>query len=288
MKIFAEKKEKKWADSFDPSEFEIIECEKQQEGTVRVMSFNLRCSDVNGVYPEDRVEGVVGEVAKIAPDSLGVQEATPFWMKVLNERISSEYAFAGVGRETGGFGDDAGEYSAVFFRKDRFELLDSGNFWLSRTPDKPSKYEGAACTRICTWALLKDKSSGKVFLHANTHLDHISEEARDFGVKTIIDFIKENHPSENVILTGDFNSFDTQIAYKTLSEQFRDASEAAERTKGRVTFHGGKPKKIGERIDYIFCSDGVSVKDFRTVTDGIDGRFSSDHFPLYADVVFKG
>ena len=154
--------------------------------SVNVMTFNIRLdteSDSLNAWPHRRAE--VGRMlGYYAPDLLGMQEVLPQQMTALKEMLP-QYTALGVGREDG---KAEGEFSPIFFRTDRFELLRSGNFSLSPTPNEFGvKGWGAACNRICTWALLKDKQNGREVAYFNTHLDHVSAEARREGMRLIVD-----------------------------------------------------------------------------------------------------
>ena len=172
--------------------------------SVNVMTFNIRLdteSDSLNAWPHRRAE--VGRMlGYYAPDLLGMQEVLPQQMTALKEMLP-QYTALGVGREDG---KAEGEFSPIFFRTDRFELLRSGNFSLSPTPNEFGvKGWGAACNRICTWALLKDRQNGREVAYFNTHLDHVSAEARREGMRLIVDSLKAIAPAMPAIVTGDFN-----------------------------------------------------------------------------------
>ena len=139
--------------------------------TVRIMSFNVRCTNVGARSMRDRVPDVVATVLKGMPDSMGVQEATPEWIDTLNEELGASYAYVGEGRD----GGHDGEYSAIFYLKDKYNVIDSGTFWLSETPEKVSFGWDAVCRRICTWAILENKESGERYIHMNSHFDHVGK-----------------------------------------------------------------------------------------------------------------
>lgn len=270
----------KFADTYVPGTFPIIEPEAQVEGTVRVMSFNVRCTDVAGVPMTKRTSIVVDEINAVKPDSLGVQEATVAWMNTLEKELT-DYAYVGVGREL----NDTGEHSAVFYLKDKFELLDSGTFWLSETPDKVSRGWDGACNRVCTWAVLRNKETGEEYVHVNSHYDHQGKEARREGAKLVAGFIAENFAGKNVVFTADMNGNTNNEVYTIMTEGLRDCRFVAEKSEPYGTYHDTKPQFAENRyLDYILCSDGIYVNTYKTVTAGIDGRFVSDHFPIYADI----
>ena len=277
-----------YADSCEAYDFPRIAAQPQADGTLRIMSYNIRCGDVNGVPAEDRHEIVLKEIAAASPDSLGIQEATPEWMRALDAALT-RYGWVGINREDGGSALKEGESCPVFFLKEKFELVDSGNFWISDTPDVPSYGPGAACKRICTWVKLKDRRTGTIHVHVNTHFDHVSEEARVQGGRIVNRYIEEHFAGMPVVFTADMNTTDKGEAYATMTQKLTDARFAAADCVTYGTFHAGKdPRKcVSYYIDFVLCSSAFEVAAYRTVTAGIDGRFTSDHFPIYADLKFK-
>ena len=275
------------ADSCSGYDFPSISATFQKPGTLRVMSFNIRNADVNGVPVSDRIDVVERQILEIMPDSFGVQEATAEWMAALDADLEM-YDWVGADMDSGGNPLDGGVASPVFYLRDRFGLVDSGNFWLSDTPDVPSKYPGASRKRICTWALLKDKSTGETFVHINSHFDHVSEEARLQGGIIVNRFIEERFADTPVVFTVDLNTTEKEEAYAAASRNLTDTRNAAADSVFYGTYHAGEnPAKRKDRIiDFIFCSERFSVSVYRTVTKGVGGRFSSDHFPVYADLKF--
>lgn len=273
-----------WGDSMKGHDFPLIAAEEKAAGDIRVMSFNVRCEDNNGVPRISRKHLAVKEILRIRPDSLGVQEATPEWMSYLDSALP-EYGSVGAARDNGRSVFRLGESSAIFYRKDALALLDHGDFWLSETPDKPSIYPGAGCNRICTWALLREKATGVTYLHVNSHFDNLSYEARTYGANLISNWIKENYPRMPVVFTADMNSSELSDAYRIMTEALRDTRYTAADAEAYGTFHMCAPESAENRVlDYILCSPEIDANAYRTVTDGIEGRFVSDHFPIYADL----
>ena len=276
-----------WKDGMAGKDFPIIPPETKAEDDARIMSFNVRCEDVNGTPAILRRNIVVREILKVAPDVLGVQEATPIWMTTLQAMLPA-YGCVGVARDNGKTAARQGESCPIFYLKEKYDLLDHGDFWLSDTPDEPSYGPGAGSRRVCTWALLQDKRTDVIFAHVNTHLDNASEEARVLGATMIRDFIKDRFPSVfPVTFTADLNSEEGEEPYGVMTGALGDANLTAADSVSYFTWHDGNP---GENsycsLDYVMCSGSVTVNAFRTVTDGIDGRLVSDHFPVYADVTF--
>ena len=247
----------------------------------RIMSFNLLCAGRKHRKWQKRAPLVYKIIRETNPDSFGVQEAHWSWMKKLIKNLP-EYDYVGVGRDDG---KKRGEFSAVFYKKDKFTASESGNFWLSETPDKPGKGWDAACIRIATFVKLTDKESGKSYVHFNTHLDHVGEIARIEGVK----MIQEKAASFGgvpVVCTGDFNVYQDSDCYNTMvSGNMSDARKLAPDSDECYTFHGFKPETIHEIIDFVFV-DEATIKPlrFKVVNKMIDGRYYSDHNAVYADI----
>ncbi|MBQ7637929.1 MAG: endonuclease/exonuclease/phosphatase family protein [Clostridia bacterium] len=250
---------------------------------MKVMSFNILCygRDENSLL--SRMGLVVRAIRNEEPELFGVQEAHYTWMKVLIASFP-DYAYAGVGRDDG---KKNGEFSAVFYKKDLFRKLDAGSFWLSETPDKPGiKGWDAACVRVCSWAKLKEKKTGKEFIFMNTHLDHIGEIAMQKGAELIASKAKEIGGSLPAILTGDFNVTPDSAPCKAVKDGgFTDTRDAAKKTDMSNTFHNFDSGSEGQCvIDYVFVKGVKAVKSFKVIKKKIDGRFPSDHWPVVADI----
>lgn len=223
-------------------------------------------------------------------DIVGMQEVLHNQLEDLKARLP-EYAEVGVGREDG---KTKGEYAPIFFKKDRFEILDSNTFWLSQYPDSIGfiGWDGA-CTRIATWAKLKDKRNGKIFMAVNTHFDHVGTEARRKGALLIIDKIKEIVGNKPAVITGDFNVNESSEAYKTLTTNsfvLKDAHKEAEVKEGvDYTFHDfGRIKPAScEKIDFIFITPNIKVSSSYIPEEADEkGKFLSDHNPEVVHLSF--
>ncbi|MBQ6065374.1 MAG: endonuclease/exonuclease/phosphatase family protein [Clostridia bacterium] len=275
-------------DSYAGHDFPLIAPEEKADGLTRIMSFNLRCEDVNGVPADQRREIVAEQIRQVQPDSFGVQEATAAWMQSLSKQLP-EYGWVGLERDNGKAANKGGEACAVFYLKAKYKVLDHGDFWLSDTPDQPSIGPGAACKRICTWAKLKNIRTGAVYVHVNSHFDHVSEEARVLGGEIVNRYIEEHFADVPVVFTADMNTRERGEAYATMTQNLVNARYAAADSVGFGTFHACRPETHAEHyIDFVLCSEDIKVAAYRTVTAGINGRFVSDHFPIYADVVIPG
>ncbi|MBR5771675.1 MAG: endonuclease/exonuclease/phosphatase family protein [Clostridia bacterium] len=266
-------------DSMEGHEFPVIGIEQKADDAIRVMSFNVRCTDVGGNPAINRRLIVLEEILKAAPDSLGLQEATPQWMTWLG--TLEDYGIVGEGRD----GGKLGEHCPVLYNKTKYKLIDSDTFWLSETPDKVSFGWDAACRRVCTWALLENINTGLRYVHVNSHFDNAGIKAVPEEAKQIAKFIKDKFSNIPVVFTADMNTQRDSEAYRIMTAQLSDARETAPDCKSFGTYHDAKPEEhTDDIIDYILYSESVTPLIYRTVTDGIDGRFVSDHFPIYADV----
>lgn len=221
------------------------------------------------------------------------------------------YSYIGVGRDDG---ETKGEYSPIFYKTNRFELLNSGNFWLSENTGYPNKGWDAALPRICTWGEFKDKKSKLHFYFFNLHMDHVGVVARDESSKLILEKIREICGNKPVILSGDFNVDQTNNNYHILSgsDILNDSYEVAQfRFALNGTFSAFDPNlKTESRIDHIFVSPFFSVDKYGILTDTyrmrVDdstlkkgdfpkelslmnyvARVPSDHFPVKVNLSFK-
>ncbi|EJL68029.1 endonuclease/exonuclease/phosphatase family protein [Chryseobacterium populi] len=255
---------------------------------LKVMSFNIRLnveSDKENAWPQ-RKQDVADLLTYYHPDYFGVQEALPEQMKDIKNGLKN-YDYVGVGRDDG---KEKGEFSAVFYDTNRLQVLTSGTFWLSETPDIPSKGWDAALNRICTYAVFRDKKSKKEFMALNLHFDHVGNVARVKSSELILNKIKEINPKNlPVILSGDFNLTDDSEPIKIISQNLKD------------TFYNSETKHYGpvgtftafnvneapkDRIDYIFVK-GFKIKSHRHINDRRPNLlYPSDHFPVIVDLQF--
>ncbi len=216
------------------------------------------------------------------PDIFGLQEAYDYQVQYLAETCV-DYKCVGVGREDG---KHKGEHMSIFYNKKTIALLKWGTYWLSDTPDKPSMGWDAACMRTATWALLKDKRSGKKFYYVNTHLDHVGVEARKNGLALIMDNVAKMNPDNlPMIITGDFNMTIDHPSMSGIKERMKYTREVAAKTDDHFTFNGwGKSSML---IDYIWFSGFNSCPEYETITKPyFDRTYISDHYPIRAVLAF--
>ncbi|MEQ1487606.1 MAG: endonuclease/exonuclease/phosphatase family protein [Methylotenera sp.] len=255
---------------------------------INVATYNLRLNTPNdgaNVWGL-RKEAVKALIRYHEFDLFGTQEGKPEQMTDLEEM--SEYTRVGVGRDDG---KHAGEHSAIFFRKTRFNLLTHGDFWLSETPNTPSKgWDARCCNRLASWVRLRDKTSGKTLLVVSVHFDHEGEVARRESAKLLLSWLNQQENNDAVIALGDFNSTPETEQILAMNAVMFDAS-AISLTPAygpMATFNDFKfnvaPTKL---IDYIFLGPNIKVLKYAVLTDSDGQRYPSDHFPVLACIELK-
>lgn len=259
---------------------------KSQE--IRVMTYNIRyATPMDGPNAwSERKEFLVNQLRYHAPDVLGVQEALKHQVDYIAQRLS-QYQYIGKGRDDGG---DSGEFSAIFYNADKIKLQESGTFWLSPTPEYPSKGWDAALNRICTYGLFKVKK-GQTFWVFNTHFDHIGDTARAESVRLLLEQIQnKNAKHDPVILMGDLNLTPDTPPIIKLADEMNDTYLSSHYPPlGPVgTFNGFSwSSKADRRIDYIFVSPGIQSLQTAILTDSQDNRYPSDHFPVISKLKLR-
>lgn len=253
---------------------------------IKVMTYNIRLdTQVDGVNQWDkRKHKVFAVLQKYQPDIFGVQEAKHNQMQDIAGSMT-DFIYFGVGRDDG---QEKGEHSAVFVRRDRFTVLDQGTFWLSKTPEVPgSKDWDAAITRIATWGRLEDKRSGDRFLVVNTHFDHVGKESRSHSAALIKEralALSQNLP---IIMTGDFNFTREAPPYQVMMDpaglQLLDSNPNTPGTSCGFA--------VGARscsaIDYIFHTRDWESRDYQVIQDNDGTYYPSDHLPVMVTLTRK-
>jgi endonuclease/exonuclease/phosphatase family metal-dependent hydrolase len=263
---------------------------------LKVMSFNIRFARVghSEERPENnwtdakspRRERVVRVIRDYMPDVLGVQEARNGQIVDLQKALP-EYGFYGVGRDNGKRG---GEYTGIYYRKDKFVLLGEDSFWLSDSPETPgSKFDKAplALTRMASWVRLRDKTSGATFLVLNTHWDHISKVARRLSAALILDRIVKHGGDSAAIVMGDLNAPETSRELKTLLQGERALVDSYRvlfptPSADEGSFGGWEGKRDGHRIDFILHTKQFKPIAAEVMRTNYDGLWPSDHYPVTA------
>ena len=252
---------------------------------LRVMSFNIRygtANDGKNAWPL-RKELVLSTITDFGPDLLGTQETQPDQAAHLRESLPA-YKYFGWARDESKTSEECG----ILIRTERFEVVDSGQFWLSETPDeKFSKSWDSSLPRVVTWTVLKDRQADqREFVFANTHFDHRGETARQESAKLIRKRMAEQVPGLPVILSGDFNCAEGSPAYKSLAadgvllDTYRSAHPSRLESEG--TFHSFTGKPGADRIDWIMTTVHFKMLSAEIVRFNDNGRYPSDHFPVTA------
>jgi endonuclease/exonuclease/phosphatase family metal-dependent hydrolase len=267
-----------------------------QSPSLQVMTFNIRFANKgDGVHDWDHRRPLVSSMIRFHQvDLLGVQEAL---RSQLDDMVANmpEYDWFGVCRTDGSTHPNPdGEFSAILYRKDRFEKLDGNTFWLSPTPDKVGSVGwDAALPRIVTWAKFKDKQNGTIFYHFNTHFDHMGVQARAESAKLILKKIKEIAGYTKVVLTGDFNCGETEAPFKNITDTTAPFHLTDAMAISKIPHHGPMATFAGtfqisglidHRIDYLFVSMSIEVLRHAVLSDNWNGDLASDHLPVLAEV----
>lgn len=260
--------------------------ERKAKNSVTAVTFNCAApwgSLLDGTQSSARVKRFAAYMNAVNPDFIGTQEMNSKWLSKLGE-LMPNYESYGVARG----GDDSektSEMNAVFWLKDKYTLVDNGTFWLSETPEKESRYEGAGCNRICTWVLLKSNETNEQYLYMNTHLDNVSEEAQGFGAKIILEEeqkLTAQYPDAAVILSGDFNQIRGMSAHSEVSAVLNDSLAAADESEIKGTYQEWGEQENAEPIDFIFSSDTLKAVEYQQLDD-ISNGYVSDHYGVYVE-----
>ena len=261
--------------------------------TIKLTTFNIRydtASDSLNCW-KNRKKNVCHFLMEQDLDIICLQEVLKHQLDDICEFLE-DYAYVGVGRTDGA---ELGEYNPIFFKKERYECLTNGTFWLSENPDNIGKKGwDALLPRIATWIKLKEVENGKVFIVVNTHLDHKGIRSREKSILQIKDFLRLSSSEYPIILTGDFNSGEKSQVYKdALMRGFpmNDSYFIAKKREGvAYSYHGyGKknPVSLRSRSDYVFVTYNISVEEINIVKEkSTNGVYLSDHNPVLVKMSF--
>jgi len=257
-----------------------------QPDTLKAVTFNIRygTADDGPNRWDRRRESVFALLAEYGADVLALQEALDFQVEQVGRALPA-YDYVFVCRDDG---KRAGESCPIFYRKDRFERLEAGTFWFSDTPDVPgSKHWGNQIPRICTWICLQERSSRRPLWVYNVHLDHQSQSSREKSIRLLAERMASLPAGSAVIVLGDFNmELSNPALVPLLSEQgpaLRDAWQALDPDRQPVgTWHDFGRRLDTAKIDHIFIPKGLSVLQAEIDQRTFEGRYPSDHFPVWA------
>lgn len=271
----------------------------------KAMTFNIRYDRFAGrTSPEPnawnhasgqhRRDKVVEVIQQTDADIVGLQEVLHNQLADLKERLP-EWESYGVGRDDG---KELGEYSPIFFRKERYKKLDAGTFWLCDEPDVPgTRHPNAACARIASWVILQDtQANDRRLCVINTHWDHVGVEARQLAARLVPTRAAELAKEMPLVLMGDMNAAeDSSEIAQLLSGDLREGVSLVdayrivhpERDPNEATFHGFTPRTKGVRIDYVFHTPEFAPKGAEIVRTSNEGRYPSDHHPVVIEYVWR-
>lgn len=255
--------------------------EAVSQSDITVMTYNLKVSGVGQYAPDKRAPLLAENIRAYMPDSFGCQEASVSLLAMVSGELESDYAYVGLGRDK----NNTGEASPVFYLKEKYDLVDSGTFWLSKTPDEVSKGWDANYNRVCTYAVLKNKETGFTYAHFNAHFDHIGIIARQESISLVTKKIAEICPDIPVLFSGDLNDEEGSVMYNmALESGLRDSKFLAEKTMDSLTYHGYSAFTEATRtkpIDFIFVNDFItSVASYEVDLTKYNGIYPSDHHPI--------
>jgi len=258
---------------------------KAEGQTINLATYNIRFdspSDEGNMW-SDRSPHLINLIKFHQMDIIGTQEGMHHQLEEMKEKLG--FPYIGVGRDKG---DEAGEFSAIFYDPSKFEVLEENTFWLSETPDTPSKGWDAQLNRICTYSKFKHNEMGTFYVF-NIHYDHVGQQAREESSKLLLEKMSDiNTENLPLILMGDFNVTDDNIAYKTIAASLLHDSRERSATPPigpKGTFNAFQWDLLPEKIiDHIFLSDHFKVHRHGILTDNYGKKYPSDHFPVMVEV----
>ncbi|MCQ2430688.1 MAG: hypothetical protein MJ192_10205 [Clostridia bacterium] len=254
-------------------------------GTVKVVSYNL---DANLDTVNRRSTGMCSIIQGLDPDSFGVQECRPAWLSVLEKTMKG---YSHIGLSADGPNPSAGTFGTyIFYKTDKYTVVDSGTFWLSKTPDVPSMYGPTVdCNRTCCWVILEDKETGFRYVHMNSHLDWMDVKATDYQIEMIREqILRFEAMGLPVFATGDYNNDEGSETYRRMlkAEKIADAKYVAAKSMDLGTYpdYDKYDVTVEKPIDFCFVTkDRMTVKEYRVVNDKYNGNYVSDHFGLFIE-----
>lgn len=254
-------------------------CAADATRPVKLISYNIRfgeADDGSNSWPNRR-QATSQMLRQEAPDLFGLQEALTAQLEFI-DRECPGYARVGVGRDDG---KEKGETMAIYYNRERFDLLDNGTLWLSETPDRVSRGWDGACNRTMTWVRLRDKASGREFFYFNTHLDHRGRVAREESVRLIVREIERIAGRKTpAIVGGDFNSTVESDIFKPLLKFMTPARDKASNSDNKGTYNGFGAAPDNIVIDHLFYRGRLKCTEFVTLDGDYGAPYISDHYPI--------
>jgi endonuclease/exonuclease/phosphatase family metal-dependent hydrolase len=257
--------------------------------TYQIATYNIRFDNANdlGNLWKDRSPHLINQIKFHKMDIIGTQEGLYHQLEEIKTAL--DFPYIGVGRDKGG---KEGEFSAIFYNPKKFTVIEHSTFWLSESPDKPSKGWDAALNRVCTWGKFEDKT-GNIFYVFNIHYDHVGQMAREESSKLVVQKIKEvNNEGHPAIFMGDFNVTPDNPAYTTVLNysNLKDSRLVSQTPSigNQGTFNGFNWERLPSGIiDHIFVSPEINVLRHGILTDNYGLKYPSDHFPVMIEFKFK-
>ena len=251
--------------------------DKEQTREITAVSANVRCFSPTDLFRRSwfyRAPLQMKTLTEAQPDIIGFQEVTWLHLNYLRERLKG-YEYVLCYRD----GSPMSEGCPIFYSGTRFTAVDKGSFWLSETPEVSSKSWGAAFPRICTYVIL-EQNDGKRLAVFNTHLDHVSQEARINGIRLVLEKLRE-YGDLPCVLMGDLNTGEATPTYEAATALFDDAKYRAPETDSGATYQNWGAALNRENIDYFMISkQGISPLKYKVLRNTYDGVYPSDHFPI--------
>lgn len=259
-----------------------VDIKTEEAKQISMMSYNLRC-----ISPTDfgkkswfyRADLVIEDIEEQKPGIIGFQEATKWHYSYLVDCLQGYDSIIT-------YRDEAlnSEGCPIFYNTELYTLVDKGSFWLSETPEVMSKSWGAQFNRVCSFVILTDNATNENFVVFNTHLSHVSDEARINGIKVVLNKIQEfgGYPA---VIMGDFNALEGSETYNSVTENFLDAQKVAPVTSDSHTYQNWGNEESFKRIDYFMVSKtGFKINSYNVLSGVRDGVYTSDHCPIVLEV----
>lgn len=257
---------------------------------IKAMTYNIRYANDNDGENKwaNRKNHLTTFINEKSPDFIGIQEALQSQVDEIDNACIT-YSWLGVGRDDG---DTKGEFSPIFYKKEKFEILQTGTFWLSETPEIiGTKGWDAALPRVATWARFEMSYTDKTYLVVNTHFDHKGSFSRQQSARLILKKVNElKETGDLVIIMGDFNVTPRDEVYRIMTQNsgFADTKDLSKYPPlgPRGTFNGFKKRHLQRRIDYIFTPPLTRVLSYQVFQPQYDSKQVSDHYPVMIELAF--
>ncbi len=245
---------------------------------LKVISYNIWNKNREETTIAKRAPLLNEVVSKYDADLIGIQEYVPAWEEHIEKYFGKDYDIFNKYRAS-----DKPESSPILWKKDKFDLVDTGYFWMSDTPEIESRGwdERFDVPRICEYVVLKHKETGKKFTFMNTHFG-FGDKCQVDSAKLIYEYSQKisNNPT---FVTGDFNMSPKALGYAEMTKNFVDVNEAT--TKETIyTYHGFKLSEPHDRIDFCFVDKNITPITSKTITDDINGKLPSDHYGVFSEI----